>query len=137
MSVECRTEDISLRQQRGTTIMEDPRVNLTPEVEILDRAVWRKWNKFTWSGLTIIGLGCLLIAAGLLLNSGAYSAEGLLIGFGAIIVLIGLIRIGIGLINPLSPSDLHSRYPRHSSTHVEVREADQILDSLRDRDQTM
>jgi hypothetical protein len=117
-------------------MMEEPRANLTSEVEILDRAVWRKWNKYTWSGLAIIGLGCLLIAAGLLLNSGAYSAEGLMIGFGAIIILIGLIRIGIGLINPLAPSDLRSRYRRRSSTHVEVREADQILHSLEDRDQT-
>jgi hypothetical protein len=86
--------------------------HLVDQTEIMDRAVWRKWNKFTWSGLLIIGIGCLLIAIGLLMNTGAYSAEGLLLGFGAIAVLIGIIRIFIGLINPLAPGDLFRRRRR-------------------------
>jgi hypothetical protein len=89
--------------------MAEPHEKLADETEILDRAVTLKWNKFTWSGLLIIGIGCLLIVIGLLLNTGAYSAEGLLLGFGAIAVLIGIIRIFIGLINPLAPGDLWRR----------------------------
>ncbi|HLG77707.1 MAG TPA: hypothetical protein VKX46_14915 [Ktedonobacteraceae bacterium] len=88
--------------------MADPKIELVEQTEILDRALWRKWNKFTWSGLLIIGIGLLLIVAGLLLNTGAYSTEGLLIGLGAITVLVGIIRILIGLINPLAPSDLNA-----------------------------
>lgn len=87
--------------------MQDPRMNLAEETEIMDRAVWKKWNKYTWSGLLVVGIGFILIVVGLLLHTGAYSAEGLLIGIGAIIVLIGIIRILIGFINPLAPSDLH------------------------------
>ncbi|GAC1366011.1 MAG: hypothetical protein NVSMB44_28780 [Ktedonobacteraceae bacterium] len=86
--------------------------NLVVKAEIIDRAVSRKWNKFTWSGLLIIGGGCLMIALGLLLNTGAYSAEGLLLGFGAIVVLIGIVRVFIGLINPLAPGDLLRRRRR-------------------------
>ena len=83
--------------------------HLADQAEILDRAVRLKWNKYTWSGLIVIGIGCLLIAIGLLLNTGAYSAEGLLLGFGAIVVFIGIVRIFIGLINPLAPGDLFRR----------------------------
>lgn len=103
--------------------------NSVNEIEIMDRAVWRKWNKFTWSGLIIIGIGCLLIVIGLLMDTGAYSTEGLLIGIGAIVVLIGLIRVAIGLINPMLPSDL--RRKRRARKTVE---ADPILSSLQDEE---
>lgn len=87
--------------------MVKPRVDAAAQEEILDRAVWRKWNKYTWSGLLIVGIGCLMIVVGLLINEGAYSAEGLLIGFGAIVIVIGLVRVSIGFINPLSSIDIH------------------------------
>ncbi len=88
--------------------------DLVVKIEIMDRAVWRKWNKFTWSGLLIIGVGLIMIAVGILLNTGAYSAEGLLLGFGAIVVLIGIVRVFIGLINPLAPGDILRRRRRKS-----------------------
>jgi len=86
----------------------DSKADIAEQTEILDRAISKKWNKFTWSGLLIVGVGILLIIVGLLLNTGAYSAEGLLIGIGAIIVIVGIVRILIGLINPLSPADLRN-----------------------------
>ncbi|GCE26668.1 hypothetical protein KDA_21520 [Dictyobacter alpinus] len=107
--------------------MTDPQSNIVTETEILDRAVWRKWNKYTWSGLIIIGIGCLLIVIGLLLNSGAYSAEGLLIGIGAIVIFIGLMRVAIGFINPMTPADLRRR--RKDRT---PEETDPILSTLED-----
>lgn len=90
----------------NVNLMAEPHENLVDQAEIMDRAVWLKWNKFTWSGLLIIGIGCLMIAIGLILHTGAYSAEGLLLGFGAIAILVGIVRIFIGLINPLAPGDV-------------------------------
>ena len=87
--------------------MAAPKENIVVQTEMLDQAISRKWNKFTWSGLVLVGIGLLAIAFGLLLRMGAYSPEGLMIGLGAIVVLIGIIRMLIGLINPLAPSDLH------------------------------
>ncbi|GCF07247.1 hypothetical protein [Dictyobacter arantiisoli] len=110
--------------------MAEPDPNLVEETEILDRAVSRKWNKYTWSGLLIIGIGCILIVIGRMLDEGAYSTEGLLIGFGAIVVLIGLIRVCIGLINPMLPSDLRrARYERRKQNTEEL-----ILNTLQDEE---
>ncbi|HTI15252.1 MAG TPA: hypothetical protein VL461_11900 [Dictyobacter sp.] len=94
--------------------MSQPEEEIVEQTEMMDRAVWRKWNKYTWSGLLVIGVGCLMIVIGLLLNTGAYSAEGLLMGLGAIVALVGIIRMFIGLINPLSPGDLRGQGGRVS-----------------------
>jgi len=89
--------------------MADRKVDdIVEQTEILNKAVWLKWNKFTWSGLLIIGIGIVLIVVGWGLNTGFYSTEGLLLGFGAIVVIVGLIRVLIGLINPPSPEELHA-----------------------------
>jgi hypothetical protein len=85
--------------------MADPKSEVVDD-QSLDRAIWRKWNKFIWSGLVFLVIGLVVISIGLLLNTGAYSAEGLLIGLGAIVVIIGIIRVLIGVINPLSPDDI-------------------------------
>ncbi len=84
---------------------------------LLDRAIWRKWSKFVWSGLLYIVIGLVIIVGGLLLNAGAYSAEGLLVGLGVIVVIVGVIRLLIGIINPLSPDDLRKiRLPDEGSS---------------------
>ncbi len=93
--------------------MAESRENLVEEEVLLQRAIWRKWNKYTWSGLLCIAIGLIVIVVGLLLDTGPYSAEGLLIGLGIILIIIGIMRLLIGLINPLSPSDLgRSRWRR-------------------------
>ena len=86
--------------------MADPKENIVVQTVILDQAISRKWNKFTWSGLMLIGIGLITIAFGLLLRMGAYSPEGLVVGLGVILLLIGIVRLLIGLINPLAPNDL-------------------------------
>jgi hypothetical protein len=111
--------------------MARPRADAAVQEEILDRAVWRKWNKYTWSGLLVVGIGCLMIVIGLLLNSGAYSAEGLLVGFGAIVVLIGLVRISIGFINPLSSIDIH-RSRRLPPLDPPRNQEERLYDALED-----
>lgn len=87
--------------------MADPKVDIVEQTQILNQAISRKWNKFTWSGLALVGIGLIVIAIGLLLQMGPYSPEGLVVGVGVIIILIGIVRLLIGLINPLAPSDLH------------------------------
>ncbi|GHO53234.1 MULTISPECIES: hypothetical protein [Ktedonobacter] len=76
-------------------------------LRVFYRAVKSKANKYTWSGLFIFVLGVVFIAAGVSLSRGVYySTPGLLIGLGAIIAIIGLIRLAIGFINPQTPEDL-------------------------------
>lgn len=82
------------------------KIRLLDRFRQMDKAAQHKLIKFVWSGLLFIVLGLILIVAGLELNTGAYSAEGLLTGFGAIAVIVGVIRLLIGVIQPLSPSDL-------------------------------
>src|SRR5690349_19798278 len=82
------------------------RLRLLFQFRLLDEAAQRKLIKFAWSGLLIVIFGLVLIVLGIRLNTGAYSTEGLLIGFGAIAVLIGIVRVLIGFINPMTPTDL-------------------------------
>jgi hypothetical protein len=92
--------------QLRETFMADSRPDIVTENRLLERAIWKKWNKFTWSGLLFMGVGLIIIVGGLFLNTGAYSAEGLIVGLGVIVVIVGIIRLLIGIINPLSPEDL-------------------------------
>jgi len=91
------------------------KVRLLDRFRHLDEAEQRKMNKYTWSGLLFILVGFILIALGLLQHTGAYSAEGLLIGIGAIVTLIGILRSLIGFINPFPPNDLNT-VTQHSHT---------------------
>jgi hypothetical protein len=107
--------DISKREK--VTFMPDSEPDIVEKNRLLDRAIWRKWNKFVWSGLLYIVIGLVIIAGGLLLNTGPYSAEGLLVGLGVIVVIVGVIRLLIGIINPLSPDDLRKlRLPGEGSS---------------------
>jgi hypothetical protein len=88
--------------------MADSEPDIVERTRLLDRAIWRKWNKFVWSGLLYIVVGLVIIGGGLLLKPDTYaSVEGLLVGLGVIVVIVGVIRLLIGIINPLSPDDLN------------------------------
>lgn len=90
--------------------MAQQRVRILRRQRIFNRAVWRKSSRYTLSGLIIIGIGVVLISLGISsLNTGIGLNPGgdyLLIGFGAIVALIGIIRLLIGFINPATPEDL-------------------------------
>jgi hypothetical protein len=89
-------------------LMAEGRVKISRRrLRIFDRAVWRKSSRYTLSGLVTMGIGVFVIGLGLLLNLATYSITALLLGFGAIIVVIGIIRLLIGFINPSTPQDLH------------------------------
>ena len=79
---------------------------LVEHPEVLEVVEERKKRRFTWSGLLVAGIGAVLIAVGLVLNSGINSIESLFVGVGALMVIIGILRILIGLINPIVPSQL-------------------------------
>ena len=107
------------------------RVSLAQRMRRLRRAEKSKWNRYTWSGLLIILVGLVLIFVGTALNTGAYSSEGLLIGFGALIVLAGIIRTLIGVINPSSPDELipyEEQEQRAAERAEEVRVEDQMFE---------
>jgi hypothetical protein len=53
-----------------------------------------------------MGLGIVVIGLGAILNTENYASGILFIGFGAIIVIIGIVRLLIGFINPAIPEDL-------------------------------
>ena len=71
--------------------MADPKENIVVQTEMLDRAISRNGTSLPGVGLCWSN-GLIAIAFGLLLRTGAYSPEGLVIGLGAIVVLIGIIR---------------------------------------------
>jgi len=91
--------------------MADSKPDIVEKEWLLQQAIRKKRNKFTWSGLFSIIIGLLITVVGSLLNPSAYSAAGLVIGLGVIIVIIGIIRVLIGIINPLSVDDLHGIHP--------------------------
>lgn len=82
------------------------RFGLAQQTKIMEKAARRKMNKYIWSGLIILGLGILAIAASTEFLSNPFSVKALAIGAGVIVVIIGIVRILIGLINPKIPSDL-------------------------------
>lgn len=86
--------------------MAKQRTGLARRMRRLQTAERIKWNKYTWSGLVLVLVGLALIGFGLSLNTGAYSGEGLAVGFGFLIILAGIIRALIGVINPSSPEEL-------------------------------
>jgi hypothetical protein len=79
---------------------------LVDHPEVLEVVEEQKKRRFTWSGLMVAGIGAVLIAVGLMLNTGINSIESLFVGVGALMVVIGILRILIGLIRPIVPSQL-------------------------------
>ena len=83
-----------------------PERSRTGRLRVFNSALGRKWSRFTVSGLIFMIVGVVVIIIGALLNMETYSAKGLLIGLGAIIVLVGIVRLLIGFISPSTPEDL-------------------------------
>ena len=111
--------------------MAQQRVKVLRRQRIFNRAVWRKSSRFTTSGLVTLGIGVVLIAIGASLNTGPYSSEGLLIGVGAIIVLVGIVRLLIGFINPAIPEDLQPpAEPEEVVTHTDTLPGEPEDDSV-------
>src|SRR5437899_5857440 len=85
-------------------MMTDPK----ERTKIFNWAISLKWKEFTWSGLVLVGTGLIIVFFGIRMQMGPYSPEGIVVGFGAILIIIGIIRLLIGFINPRVPHDLHT-----------------------------
>ena len=84
-----------------------PQRTRTGRLRAFDRALWMKTNKYTVSGLISLIAGLVVVIIGILLYTGSFYQAGSLIGgFGVIIVIIGIVRLLIGFINPATPEDL-------------------------------
>jgi uncharacterized membrane protein len=94
---------------------------------LLYRATRIKWKRFAWSGLILILIGIAVINFGLALATGANSAEGLLVGLGAIIALVGILRVLIGVINPATPEDLNSSEAAPEEAKVEGKTVEEVV----------
>ncbi len=111
--------------------MAKQRVGLARRLRRLQTAERIKWNKYTWSGLIIVLVGLALIGFGLSLRTGAASGEGIAIGFGFLIILAGIIRVLIGVINPSSPDELipyEEQEEREAERRAERVREDEIFD---------
>jgi hypothetical protein len=103
--------------EREENVTQQNEIKEADEEELLKRELWkhpdvlelvveRKKRKFTRSGLLAMVIGIILIASGLPLNTGANSIEGLIVGVGVLVELVGILRILIGLIKPIVPSQM-------------------------------
>lgn len=90
---EADTEELSKRE-----LWEHP--------EVLELVLEQKKRKCTRSGLLVVIIGVILIASSLLLKTGAHSIEGFIAGVGVIVIIAGILRILIGLIRPVGPSQM-------------------------------
>jgi len=109
------------------------RTGLAQRMRRLRKAERIKWNKYIWSGLVLVLVGLALIGFGLSLHTGSYSGEGLAIGFGFLIILAGIIRALIGVINPSSPEELIP-YEEQEEREAERREEHAREDELFERE---
>jgi hypothetical protein len=75
--------------------------------EILRLAEQQKRRRFVPRGIITLVVGIVLLAIGLILNTGVRSLEGVLVGVGLLAIIIGIIMILIGLINPLTPDQIN------------------------------
>lgn len=106
------------------------RAGLAQRFRRLQRAEKSKWNKFTWSGLLIILAGLILIFVGMSLRTGADASWGYVaMGIGVLVVLGGIIRTLIGVINPSSPEELipYEEQDRRAAEGIEEAKLDEQL----------
>ena len=103
---ESEEKDTKLNAIKEADAEELLKRELREHPDVLELVVERKKRKFTRSGLLAMVIGVILIASGLLLNTGAHSIESLIVGVGVLVELVGILRILIGLIKPIVPSQM-------------------------------
>lgn len=75
--------------------------------ELLRQAEQEKKRRFVPRGFVTLVVGIVLLAIGLLLNTGVRSLEGVLVGVGILVIIIGIVMVLIGLIKPITPGQVN------------------------------
>ncbi len=79
--------------------------------ELRERALEQKTRRFVPRGFIVLVIGIVLLVAGLLLHTGVRSPEGVLVGVGLLVIIIGIIQVLIGLIRPVTPDQVNPPPP--------------------------
>ncbi len=106
------------REKHGGMV--EKKESLVQQDALLKRATRRKTLRFVLSGLIVIVVGCCIVAFGLTYVTHADSPEALVVGLGVGLIVVGIIRLLIGVINPAIPSDLQALPPAEASQAVDA-----------------
>lgn len=86
--------------------------------EVLEKAEQAKRRRYTRRGLVLSVIGFVLIAIGIVLNTGPASSEGLLVALGIIMLISAIISFLIGVINPFFSDVVRRRRRRRQRTEI-------------------
>ena len=89
------------------------------KAEALEKAERAKKRRYSRRGLVLSLVGIVLIAVGIVLNTGPASSEGFLVAVGVIVLISGIISFLIGLINPFFSDVIRRRRRRRQETENE------------------
>lgn len=88
------------------------------KAEVLEKAEQAKRRRYTRRGLVLSVIGFVLIAIGIVLNTGPASSEGLLVALGIIMLISAIISFLIGVINPFFSDVVRRRRRRRQRTEI-------------------
>ena len=88
------------------------------KAEVLEKAEQAKKRRYTRRGLVLSVIGFVLIAIGIVLNTGPASSEGLLVALGIIMLISAIISFLIGVINPFFSDVVRRRRRRRQRTEI-------------------
>ena len=88
------------------------------KAEVLEKAEQSKRRRYTRRGLVLAVIGFVLIAIGIVLNTGPASTEGLFVALGIIMLISAIISFLIGVINPFFSDVVRRRRRRRQRTEI-------------------
>ena len=88
------------------------------KAEVLEKAEQAKKRRYTRRGLVLSVIGFVLIAIGIVLNTGPASSEGLFVALGIIMLISAIISFLIGVINPFFSDVVRRRRRRRQRTEI-------------------
>ena len=88
------------------------------KAEVLEKAEQAKRRRYTRRGLVLSVIGFVLIAIGIVLNTGPASTEGLFVALGIIMLISAIISFLIGVINPFFSDVVRRRRRRRQRTEI-------------------
>jgi len=94
--------------------------DLVIKAEVLEKAERAKRTRFSRRGFILSLIGIVLIGAGIYLNTGPASLEGLFVAVGVIVLISGIISFLIGVINPFFSDVVWRRRRRRQGTNMDI-----------------